>query len=716
MKNIFLNKLFLLVLFGTFLGVLSCDKEEEEVIGVAVDNGKATLLSFGPSPALRGGELTFVGRHLDRVSEIVLPANVTVKDFKLKEAGKIVLVVPEATVNGPVLLKSSDGDIKALADLRISEPIALTSFTPAGARPGSTITITGTYLNLIKQIVFASNKPVDAKDFVSQTRDKIEVKIPLTAQTGKITMSNGEVEPIIIESDSILNVRLAAVTKVSPNPVKAGSNLTIEGTDLDLVKTFTFGGGKKATKVVSSTATKVVIEAPADAQDGKITMTHNSDVDVQSSDAVTMVVPSGITATPDPVKNGKVLTISGKDLDLVTTVVFGGSKTGKITSKTESKIEVEVPIDATDGTATLNTSSTKSVATAAITMVKPVLTSFSPTSIKANSTLTFSGTDLDLIKTIVFGGGKNVNVTNNTNATSLAVVVPSGTLTDKIKIITTNGTEITSTGTLTLLASNVPTVTGFPATAKPGQMITLTGTKMSLLTDVIFPDNVKASTFGVKTEDKIEVIVPLNVKLGKGKIKFMTAEGEISETDEISFAGVDPVKDPTLVFFNFDDKGAWWGKMQNNTRTDAEGISGKYGFVNESLSGWNDLFWRNGSNDFPGKVIGTKISEYVLKVDINIKDKLTGGAIVFRMKGDEGDFWYGVGPNSANAGNKTFLQTTGWETLTIKLSDFRDNFGWGSVGIKDLSKITAEFGAAWNDGASKVNILVDNVRFEKVTR
>jgi hypothetical protein len=194
----------------------------------------------------------------------------------------------------------------------------------------------------------------------------------------------------------------------------------------------------------------------------------------------------------------------------------------------------------------------------------------------------------------------------------------------------------------------------------------------------------------------------------------MTAEGEVSESDEITFAGVDPVKDLALVFFDFDSKGAWWGKMQNNTRTDADGISGKYGFVNESLSGWNDLYWRNGGNNFPGAVIGKDVSKYVMKIDINIKEKLTGGCLQFRLNGDEGDFWYGIGPGSPTAGDRNRVLTTGWETITIPITAFKDNFGWGSVSLTDLSKISKEFGCAWNNGESKVNIYIDNVRFEKI--
>ena len=130
---------------------------------------------------------------------------------------------------------------------------------------------------------------------------------------------------------------------------------------------------------------------------------------------------------------------------------------------------------------------------------------------------------LDLVVQVKLGGDKSVNV-SNTNESELTITVPSGTLSGNITLVTTNGSEISSANELTILASNVPEVTGYPTKAKPGELITLTGTKMNLVTDVIFPGNVKATTFGVKMLERIDVVVPFNVQKGYGRIKFMTID------------------------------------------------------------------------------------------------------------------------------------------------------------------------------------------------
>lgn len=47
---------------------------------------KIELLSFGPSPALRGADLQFIGRNMDKVTEIVLPTNVKVYQFQIQSS------------------------------------------------------------------------------------------------------------------------------------------------------------------------------------------------------------------------------------------------------------------------------------------------------------------------------------------------------------------------------------------------------------------------------------------------------------------------------------------------------------------------------------------------------------------------------------------------------------------------------------------------------
>jgi hypothetical protein len=686
-----------LMVFGLLM--TSCEKEKDTEI---------VLNSFGPSPVLRGGELKFIGNNLDQVTAVVLPDNINVTTFASKTSQLLVIAVPEETTDGKVTLKTPQGDIVTKTLLKISEPIAILGIEPLQARPGDVITITGTYLNLVKEVIFVKNKTVMA--FESQSKTQLQVKIPTDAQTGIIVLSNGEPEPILIESETPVTVSLPAITQITPNPVKAGTLLSLQGSNLDLVRDVIFGGGKTVTEFVSKSQQKIDLMVPADAKDGKIKLVVASEVGVETATELVLAVPVIAGISPNPVGNGQTLTVTGTDLDLITTATFGGGKQGTLLGGTATEIRITVPLDATEGPVTFGTAAGKSVSSADLALLMPTITALSPLELKANTTLTITGTEFDIVVAVVFTGGNRVTVTGATE-TEIVVTVPSGTLSGPITLVTTNGTEITSTQSLTILASNVPLITSMPLTMKPGQMITIQGEKLNLLTDVIFPGEVKATMFGEKSATILEVVVPSTVAKGKGKIRFVTFENEFTESPEVMISGVDPVVDPTLVYFNFDGKNSWWGDAGAAENDPALSLDGtNYWRVNKACSGWTGLFWRNGKNDFPADQIGTDVDKYVVKFDINTLEPMTGGQLRLRFNGSEGDFWYLWAP-WAESGSYT---TDGWITVTIPITDFRDQWGSGSNKPTDLSKVDADFGMAFDGGASMVNICIDNMRFELV--
>lgn len=691
----------LLVGLMSFAALFNACKKDDDT-----DETLIVLNSFGPSPVLRGGELRFIGKNLDQVTAVVLPDNVSVTTFKTKTSELLTIDVPEATVNGIATLKTPQGDIKTKTTLVISEPIAITSFSPAKARPGETVTITGTYLNLIKEVVFANKKSVLQAAFVSQSQTKLEVKVPDDAQTGIIAISNGLADPIIVETETQLEVTLPSVTALSPTPVKAGSQLTISGTDLDLTKEVVFTGGSKVTTFTSISGDKIELNVPADAKDGALKLVVASLREVTTTQTVEMKVPTISGIAPNPVKNGSDVTITGTDLDLVTKATFGGNKDGQLNSGGSStSISVKVPADATVGTITLTTAAGKTVTSSGnLDLVKPSFTTISPLAVQFNANITVTGTDLDLVAKVTFTGGTETAVSGGT-ATQFTVAVPVGTQTGAITLVMLNGDQVVSTDQITILPSTSATITSMPTSARPGDLIDIVGVNLGEITTVIFPGNVVATMFGQKTDVLIQVVIPQNVMTGMGTITLVTATSEIITSPVINIQGVDPVADPALVFFDFDALGLWWGDTGGPENDPALSLDGtNYFRANKDCNGWTGFFWRNGQNGFPGPTIGTDVNNYVLKFDINTIEPITGGEFAWRLKGSSGDFWYRwkpwEGPGTYTSG--------GWVTITIPVNQFSD----GTNFIADLATITEDFGVAFNAGASKVNVCIDNVRFE----
>lgn len=702
-------KFFLFICLSLGILFTACQKDDDEAVPDGVQ-----LLSFGPSPALRGDELRFIGHNLDQVTAIVLPQNVRVTSFNTQSATEMTITIPEATVNGLVILETPDGNITSKSELTISEPITITAFAPLEARPGEQISISGTYLNLVKEVIFSDNKTVGDTAFITHEQGKIELAVPLDAQSGPITVSNAEADPIRVRSEQNLVVTLPLITAFSPSPIRAGAELTLAGTDLDLIQEVVFGGNNKVNSFTTQSATEIKLTVPDNAQDDVIKATVASLVEVSTEEQLILVVPTIAEMSPNPAKPGTDVTLTGTDLDLVTSIVFGGDNAGTIVSKELDKLVATVPLATTLDLLTLNLASGKTVSSnVPLDLVSPTISSLAPTEIKTNADLTITGTDLDLVVEVIFSGGAAV-VTSSTTENELVVTVPPGTENGEITLVTTNGSQITSTESLTILASNVPLITGFPEIAKPGSMIVLTGEKMDLLTDVIFPENVVATQFGLKTPTMIEVVVPEDVKRGIGVITFVTFEGETTTSPPINFQGVDSVQDPDLVFFDFNGTGkdSWWGNVQ--VINDDNSLDGSnYGLISGSYNGWTDLFWRNSNNNFPGAAIGTNVSDFVIKFDINVLEPITGGNLKMRLNTSENDFWWAMGPAAPGSDGSAIAETNGWVTVTVEISEFRDNFGWGSASPTDLSDVPNEFGMAFDNGASNVNVFIDNVRFER---
>ena len=285
-----------------------------------------------------------------------------------------------------------------------------------------------------------------------------------------------------------------------------------------------------------------------------------SGVKVESAAELIMVVPM-VSVTPVTLKNGQDITVTGTNLDLVDKVIFGGDKQGTIKAGgTETQILVTVPDNAVTGVVTFITKAAKEVAGPTLTIIDPVFTSFNPASARAGTNITISGTDLDLVADVFFFGDIKGTIGTRTEI-QLDVMVPVGAKTGKITLKAKNGTQVQSAIDFTVEA-NLPVFSSYSEIrGEPGNKLTINGTNMLLVKELIFPGNVYATAYGTKTDTRVEVYVPKTVTLGYGTIRVLTYEGEEGLFPQLYFGGTDPVLNQTLCFFDFNGTGkdSWWG-------------------------------------------------------------------------------------------------------------------------------------------------------------
>jgi hypothetical protein len=123
--------------------------------------------------------------------------------------------------------------------------------------------------------------------------------VPASTTDGKITLEAAS--GVKTTSSTDLGVLLPAIGTLSPNPVDPGADLTISGTNLDLVTSIAFQNADPVTTFVSQSPTQIVVKVPAGVTEGKLTFTVlNSTLTVQSPDILKIngAVPPPVIAFP----------------------------------------------------------------------------------------------------------------------------------------------------------------------------------------------------------------------------------------------------------------------------------------------------------------------------------------------------------------------------------------------------------------------------------
>lgn len=435
------------------VAAVSCKREQLDTEQFVSD--QVALNVYGPQPVVRGGELRFIGSNLEKIQSIEIPGVPAITAITVVKAGvpsEIRITVPkDGPEPGYVVLTASDGTkITTTTQISYSEPISIESFSPTTALPGETVTIKGDYLNLIHEVIFTKDVIVSEKDFVSHDRYTIKVVVPEAAQTGVLGLGTvdetalGEMDEAaaealvkslnIIETEEPLVVTTAQ-GKLDKASYKAGQTVTVTGTNLNLVKSVKIGN--VTVSEFNATATKLSFTLPETATDDDVVLVMASGVEV-SAGALATVVPTGLSATPAPVKNLTDLTIAGEDLDLVTGVSFPNAAGAEFAFE-GGKITANVPEAAQEGAIVLSLANGKSVEVP-FTLVKPTVTGFSANPASAGSAITVNGTDLDLVAAVTFFPDIKVEVA--ASESEITVAVPTAAESGIFVLNLKNGTSV----------------------------------------------------------------------------------------------------------------------------------------------------------------------------------------------------------------------------------------------------------------------------------
>lgn len=521
-----------------------------------------SLQSFGPCPVLRGGTLYLYGTNLDQIESVNLPGADPITAYETLQSGynsKISIQVPaEKCEPGQIVLKTKKGgEITSVSPITYREDIEITKFfvgsegTMVG-NVGDVVTIKGDYLNLMHGVIFAGSDTIKEAEFVGHDRYTIQVKIPAEAHTGVITLTDTIKDGTSLETKEELTINTPEATPIKDRNIKAGEILSIKGTSFDQIVSVKFEGATvNADDFKSQSVAEITVAVPAKATDGTFYVVTKSGIEVPVGNIIT-VVPTQLVATPNPVKNGAELTITGKDMDLITGIAFPNAAASQLNKVETTKVTATVPEDAQEGDITLSLANGKTV-TVAYTLVKPTVASCTPAAITAGDKTIIKGTNLDLVASITFPGDVEQTVEKFAaqNANAIAVTVPAACAGTGFKLNLKNGTTIEVKDALSIKAATDPAIASItPGEATAGSTITITGKNFQNIQN-LYIGSYKVNRYTSRTNTEIVCQVPANAEVGTYKIVMEDPDGNKIEGPE--FKVVPAEKDIATITTNMDN-------------------------------------------------------------------------------------------------------------------------------------------------------------------
>lgn len=521
-----------------------------------------SLQSFGPCPVLRGGTLYLYGTNLDQIESVNLPGADPITAYEILQSGynsKISILVPaEKCETGQIVLKTKKGgEITSVSPITYREDIEITKFFVGSegnmvGNVGDVVTIKGDYLNLMHGVIFAGSDTIKEAEFVGHDRYTIQVKIPAEARTGVITLTDATKDGTSLETKEELTINTPEATPIKDRNIKAGEILSIKGTSFDQIVSVKFEGATvNAADFKSQSVAEITVAVPAKATDGTFYVVTKSGIEVPVGNIIT-VVPTQLVATPNPVKNGAELTITGKDMNLITGIAFPKAAESKLNKVETTKVTSTVPEDAQEGDITLSLDNGKTV-TVAYTLVKPTVASCTPAAITAGEKTIIKGTDLDLVKSITFPGDVEQTVEKFAaqNANAIAVTVPAACAGTGFKLNLKNGTTIEVKDALSIKAATDPAIASItPGEAIAGSTITITGKNFQNIQN-LYIGSYKVNRYTSRTNTEIVCQVPANAEVGTYKIVMEDPDGNKIEGPE--FKVVPAEKDIATITTNMDN-------------------------------------------------------------------------------------------------------------------------------------------------------------------
>ena len=489
-----------------------------------------TVTRLSTTSIAPGQPLTITGTNLASVTEVrFFGTNGILATITSRTAQSLVCTVPSDAIGSGQVVVVNPGGSALAPTLTIIPAPTITDIQPRSTQSLDTVVITGQNFTPVTtvRIRYSSGYNVTCA-IISRTDGQLRVRMPDAVGPGPDPRLILEGLAGNATSSFALGFAGFTIDRVSPTEITVQSTISLFGSNIGaLSRVFFFGTGGAEGTIVSKTSREVVVRPPSNATGSGRVYVWSTMGDREFSPAsipISIVIQPTITSIsanfakqvgiPDVniAPRGELITITGTNLERITEVRFFGASgaLGTVISSSGTQCIVRVPESVVGGNTgqifirniagTVLSPTVTFVDRPNITTVRAVLGGsnnppdravanrkfqvFSPTG-GSNSTLArvtrahffgVNGVRVDLVRDPDF------------DARFLMCVVPTtATRNTTNDIDTVYVVSPTGYDRFAVKYVNVPRITSIsPATARPGDVVTMTGTDLDQLTEVRF--------------------------------------------------------------------------------------------------------------------------------------------------------------------------------------------------------------------------------------
>lgn len=406
-----------------------------------------------------------------------------------------------APFNSPILTGDFNGDgtpdISLLSGMFIvtiwknktNQPQVIL-FTPASANPGATITIQGQNFSGIASVSFGG---VPASSFIIVNATTIKAVVD-TGASGDVAVSG----PLGLDSQpGFIFTAPPIVKSFSPTSAATGEIVTISGKYFLGTSAVNFGGtpATSFTVVNANTITAVVGSGVS----GSVSVTNQFGTD--SLTGFTYIpVPTITSFSPTLGGLGTTIAITGTNLSGATIVSFGGVLASSFTVLSPTSIQAVVGAGLSGNVSVTTPFGTASLAGFNFAPA-PIILSFTPQKGSTGTLVTITGTNLDFVNDVQFGGVSASGVTVLNSTTVQATV--GGGASGIVSVISPYGS---SSSTSKFIYRAAPIIDSISPTSGPvSTTVTLYG-KYFDSTNAVYFDGLSATSFTVISDSVLKAV------------------------------------------------------------------------------------------------------------------------------------------------------------------------------------------------------------------